>query len=109
MVKRVISIIFVLSLLGGVGAAQGGENSLVVEVTEAAGHPLKNACVTFVPREGEIIFRKANGRGRVKLKRLARGRYRVIVKVDGYEAQKKEITVGSGAEALAFLMQPRNY
>ena len=80
---------------------------LQVEVTDAAGQPLKRACVTFVPPEGEIVFRNADSRGRVKLKRPASERYRVVVKVEGYEAQKREVTIGSGNETVAFSLQPR--
>jgi hypothetical protein len=110
-VKHAMSIIFVLLLLGGALAlAQeggGGDNSIIVEVKGDAGRPLKHACVTLVPRDGEIIFRKADGHGQVKVKGLQAGSYRVIVKVDGYEAQKREVAVGSRTETVAFLMQPR--
>jgi hypothetical protein len=103
-----ISIIFVLLLLGGVAAAQDGVNAITVEVKGEAGRPLKSACVTLVPKEGEIVFRKANAKGQVRVRKLTPGSYRVIVKVDGYEAQKREVTVGSnGVESVAFLMQPR--
>ncbi len=105
MKKRALSIIFVLFLLS---SAQGGGSSLLVEVKGRDGRPLRDACVTLVPREGEIIFRKANGKGQVRLKQLVPGDYRVIVKADGYEAQKREVTVGSSADTVAFLMQPRS-
>ena len=108
-IKHVISITFALLLWSGVVAlAQaGGDHSIIVEVKGDAGRPLKHACVTLVPREGEIVFRKADSRGQVKVKGLQPGHYRVIVKVDGYEAQKREVAVGSGTETVAFLMQPR--
>ena len=80
---------------------------MLVEVTNANGQPLKQACVTFVPKEGEIIFRNADSRGRVKLKRPDAAMYRVVVKVDGYEAQKREVTIGSSSETVAFTLQPR--
>jgi hypothetical protein len=80
---------------------------LQVEVTDAAGQPLKRACVTFVPPEGEIVFRNADSRGRVKLKKPAAAKYRVVVKVEGYEAQKREVIIGSGNETVAFSLQPR--
>lgn len=70
--------------------------------------PLKDACITVVPKEGEILFRKADGRGRVRVRNMARGRYRVTAKVDGYTAQKKEIEVGTTAETVSFALQPRN-
>lgn len=73
--------------------------------------PLKDACITVVPKEGEILFRRADGRGRVRVKHLPRGRYRVTAKVDGYTAQKKEVEVSAaqGAdETVSFSLEPRN-
>lgn len=69
---------------------------------------MKNACITVVPKEGEIVFRKADERGRVRVRNMARGHYRVTAKVDGYTAQKKEIELGSTAETVSFSLQPRN-
>jgi hypothetical protein len=80
---------------------------LRIEVTSSAGQPLARACVTVVPREGEIVFRKADRHGKVKVKGLAPGSYRVVVKVDGYEAQKKEVAVTPNTETVAFSLQPR--
>ena len=106
--RRIIHIFLALVLCSSFGFAQGdSEKWLLVEVTDASGQPLKRACVTFVPREGDILFRNADSRGRVKLKKLAAGNYRVVVKVDGYEAQKREVTIGSKSETVAFTLQPR--
>jgi hypothetical protein len=107
--NHTISIILALLLLSGAVAAQEGVNAITVEVKGEGGRPLKSACVTLVPRQGEIVFRKADGRGQVKVRKLTAGSYRVIVKMDGYEAQKREVAVGSSAavESVAFLMQPR--
>ena len=106
--RRTITIFLALVLCGGFSFAQeSSEKWLLVEVTNADGQPLKQACVTFVPKEGEIIFRNADSRGRVKLKRPEAARYRVVVKVDGYEAQKREVTIGSKSETVAFTLQPR--
>jgi hypothetical protein len=84
--------------------------SLWIEVRDERGVPLKDACITVVPKEGEILFRKADGRGRVRVKHLARGRYRVTAKVDGYTAQKKEVEVSAegAAETVSFSLEPRN-
>jgi hypothetical protein len=89
---------------------QSGDPSLWIEVRDEQGAPLKNACVTVVPREGEILFRKADGKGRVRIKRLTRGHYRVTAKVDGYAAQKKEVEMGLGGtlETVSFALQPRS-
>jgi hypothetical protein len=95
-------------LLSGVVAAQTNGNGLVIEVTNAEGQPLRNACVTVVPKEGEIIFRKADKNGRVQLKGVQPGSYRVTAKVDGYTAQKKQVAVGERElERVAFSLQPR--
>ena len=105
-----ITGVLVLLLVGGVAQAQTDSDKwLLVEVTDVSGQPLKRACVTFVPREGEIMFRNADSRGRVRLKRPGAGKYRVVVKVDGYEAQKREVTVGSNNETVAFKLLPRVY
>ncbi len=101
-----------LMLLGaGSSFAQtsgGRDEWLRIEVVNAEGEPLSRACVTVVPRDGEIIFRQADRHGKVKVKGLAPGSYRVVVKVDGYEAQKRQITLDAdGAETVAFSLQPR--
>src|SRR5438067_12876975 len=108
--KLFASIILMLILCVGHVSAQNGSDSerwLMVEVTNTDGQPLKNACVTFVPPEGEIILLKSDKHGHVKLKRLESNNYRVVVKVDGYQAQKREVTVGSKGETVAFALQPR--
>lgn len=106
--RRLFSVILSLFLCTGFVAAQGGsERWLTVEVTDADGQPLKHACVTFVPKEGEIIFRKADARGRVKLKRPGAPMYRVVVKVDGYEAQKREVSLNSKGATIAFALRPK--
>lgn len=107
-VKHTILALPVLLLLSGaIALAQDGSNAITVEVKSESGEALTSACVTLVPREGEIIFRKANGKGQVVVKKLTPGNYRVVVKVDGYEAQKREVAIGSSTETVAFLMQPR--
>jgi hypothetical protein len=108
-VRRFISILLALLLFSSFGFAQDNSSDkwLLVEVTDASGQPLKQACVTFVPKEGEIIFRNADSHGHVKLKRPEAASYRVVVKVEGYEAQKREVIIGSKNETVAFTLQPR--
>ena len=113
--KVFITLIFALLLLYGgavvVARAQqqsSSDPSLWIEVRDERGIPLKDACVTLVPREGDILFRKADGKGRVRIKRLARGHYRVTAKVDGYAAQKKELEMGQQGETVSFSLQPRD-
>lgn len=114
--KVSIKLIFLLLLLytGGIFVASAQQQSsdsdpsLWIEVRDERGIPLKDACVTLVPREGDILFRKADGKGRVRIKRLARGHYRVTAKVDGYAAQKKEVEMGQAGETVSFSLQPRD-
>jgi predicted aspartyl protease len=54
------------------------------------------------------VFRKADGKGRVHIKNMTRGHYRVTAKVEGYTAQKKEVLMGAGGETVSFSLQPRN-
>jgi hypothetical protein len=107
-VRKFITTTMLLLLCAGSSFAQdAGERLLRIEVADGAGQPVARACVTIVPREGEIIFRKADSRGRVKVKGLAPGSYRVVVKSDGYEAQKREVVVDSNGENVAFSLSPR--
>lgn len=106
-VSVTIAALVLLACASLLFAQGGGGNALVIEVTDAAGKPLKNACVTVIPKEGEITFRKADKRGRVRLKEIQPGNYRVVVKVDGYTAQKRQVTLGSAPEVVAFSLQPR--
>ncbi len=105
--NKLVALAFSVLMLSVVAFAQGGANGLVVEVRNEEGQPLRNACVTVIPKEGEITFRKANDNGQVKLKKMTPGNYRVVVKVDGYEAQKKIVSVGESVERVAFSLQPR--
>jgi hypothetical protein len=116
--RRRIFIALTFALLsctgGGVVAhaqqqrSSSSDPALWIEVRDEHGIPLKDACVTLVPREGEILFRKADGKGRVRIRRLARGHYRVTAKVDGYTAQKKEFELSEQGETVSFSLQPRD-
>jgi hypothetical protein len=106
---RSFAIAVALSILssGVLLAQEHGESRLRVEVRNAQGQPLGRACVTVVPREGEMVFRQCDRHGKLKFKGLPPGSYRVVVKVDGYEAQKREVTVDEDTETVAFTLQPR--
>jgi hypothetical protein len=106
--KSFIVVIALSMLCSGSVFAQGDSDRwLRIEVRDARGQALPRACVTVVPREGEIVFRKADSNGKVKVKGLQPGSYRVVVKVDGYEAQKREVTFDANTETVAFSLQPR--
>jgi hypothetical protein len=106
--KYLSSAILNLSLLSFAAFAQGGDDSLLVQVRESNGRPVKYACVTVIPKDGEILFHKADAKGRVKFKGVTRGNYRVVVKADGYEAQKKQVYAAGSALTLDFSMEPRD-
>jgi hypothetical protein len=105
--KLPIATLFMLLLASSALFAQAGGSRLVIEVMSDEGKPLRNACVTVIPKEGEITFRKADKNGQVRLKGMTPGSYRVVVKVDGYVAQKKQVSIGQALETVAFSLQPR--
>lgn len=105
--KHSCSVIICLLLLSGPILAQGGDDALLVQVREADGRPVKYACVTVIPKDGEILFHKADGKGRVKFRGVTKGSYRIVVKADGYQAQKREVAVEEGGKTVDFSMQPR--
>lgn len=105
--RLTIAALFMLLLASSALFAQAGGSRLVIEVMSDEGKPLRNACVTVIPKEGEITFRKADKNGKVQLKGITPGSYRVVVKVDGYEAQKKQVSIGQALETVAFSLQPR--
>jgi hypothetical protein len=98
--------IFML-LLSGAALAQGGDSSILVEVKSASGQPVRNACVTLIPKEGEILFSKADREGRLRFRHVTAGDYRIVVKADGYQAQKRLVAFDGSHETFAFMMQPR--
>lgn len=104
-----VLILLSLSFVLPVSAQKGSDSErwLTVEVTDTSGEPLKNACVTFVPPVGEIILIKSDKHGHAKLKRLESNNYRVVVKRDGYQAQKREVTIGSKGETVSFALEQR--
>jgi hypothetical protein len=86
--------------------AQAVTSSVQITVKNVAGRPLKRACVTFIPKEGDILFRNADAKGRVVLRNVAPGNYRIVVKVTGYQAQKRMVSVESGLESYEFALEP---
>jgi len=109
-VRRKGVALIVLCLLASFAvSARHARNEVVVKVADSGGHPLKRACVTLVPKEGEIIFRNADGKGVVTLKDLSPGKYRVTAKVEGFVAEKQEITVGeSGSFVVTFSLDAKS-
>ncbi|MGA9994466.1 MAG: carboxypeptidase-like regulatory domain-containing protein [Pyrinomonadaceae bacterium] len=106
-IKNIAVATFVFLLMSGAAFSQSNGYSFLVSIKNASGQPIKNACVSFIPKEGEILFRKADKHGQVHLVKLLPGAYRIVVKVDGYVAQKREVTLSSSEEAVAFTLEPR--
>lgn len=106
--RKCALVLVAFTMVTPLAVGQGGARSLLVSVQDADGRPLKHACVTFIPSDGEIIFRKADARGRVKLKDLTAQSGRVVAKVDGYEAQKRNVTLLSEMEKVTFRLQSRS-
>jgi hypothetical protein len=97
----------VLLLLFAAGAARAqGKDSVIVSVADSGGRPLKRACITIIPKEGDILFGKADPKGKLRVKGLKPGTYRIVVKMDGYEARKKIVVVDHSEEAVAFSLVP---
>ena len=71
------------------------------ESGEALTRPVSRSCL--VRRDN---FPQANGKGQVVVKKLTPGAI-ASRKVDGYEAQKREVCNRISTETVAFLMQPR--
>jgi hypothetical protein len=102
------SVILSLLLLGFAAFAQSSYDVLLVQVRDANGRPVKHACVTVIPHEGEVLFRKADGKGCARFKGVAVGQYRVVVKADGYQAQKQQVSFSGGDMwPVSFSLQPR--
>ncbi len=101
----------VLLFLSGVFAQpqrERADNSILVQVREeAGGPPVKYACVTVIPKEGEVLFQKADAKGRARFKGIAEGSYRVVVKAEGYEAQKRQVALGDRETVVEFTLRPR--
>lgn len=98
-----------IALIAGVPArAQDNSGAVIVDVTDNGGRPIRNACVTLVPKSGDIIFRKADRNGRVRVDGLPRGDYRVVVKVDGYKATKRTVAHENATDVVSFVLEPRN-
>ncbi|MBV9210273.1 MAG: carboxypeptidase regulatory-like domain-containing protein [Acidobacteria bacterium] len=107
--KKSVALILLCLLLSSAIEARHARNVVVVKVLDFSGKPLKHACVTLVPKEGEIIFRNADGKGVVTVKDLEPGKYRVTAKVEGFVAEKQEITIEeSGSYLVMFSLDAKS-
>jgi hypothetical protein len=95
--RRIFLILSSTLLFSSVQARTPGV--LLIDVKSLDGAAVRGACVTIVPRSGAPVFRKADGKGRVKLADLPAGKYRITAKSEGFELEKKEVEIGdNGAE-----------
>jgi Carboxypeptidase regulatory-like domain len=107
--RKSVALILLCLVLSFAVEARHARNVVIVKVSDKSGRPLKRACVTLVPKEGEIIFRNADGKGVVTVKDLEPGKYRVTAKVEGFVAEKQELMVGeSGAYQVTFSLDAKS-
>jgi hypothetical protein len=111
--RATLILLLVLMPVGGrlnaTLAQQNAASNLTIEVKSAAGRIIKHVCVTYIPKNGEVQFRNTDARGRVEFRNLAPGEGRVVVKADGYTAQKKSVTINgtSATDVMAFSLAAR--
>jgi hypothetical protein len=107
--KKSVALILLCLMMSFAIEARHARNEVTIKVLDFSGKPLKHACVTLVPKEGEIIFRNADSKGVVTVKDLEPGKYRVIAKVEGFAAAKQEITVEeSGSHLVLFSLAAKS-
>lgn len=107
--KNVAALTLLCLMVSFAVEARHARNEVVVKVNDSGGKPLKRACVTLVPKTGEIIFRNADGKGVVTLKDVPPGNYRVTAKVEGFVAEKQQVTVGdSGTFIVTFSLDAKS-
>lgn len=99
--KRVLSAITGLLICAATLSAQSKTHSLTVMVNPGARSDVR-ACVTLIPKSGDLIFDQTNRSGRVKFKNVPMGDYRIVVKLSACGLQKKEITVGPDTDTVTF-------
>ncbi|HMF54968.1 MAG TPA: carboxypeptidase-like regulatory domain-containing protein [Pyrinomonadaceae bacterium] len=100
--KLFVSLILAFSVCAGATLAQSRNQTLTIVVKGSPEHPVKHACVTLIPKTGELLFGQIDSRGRVRFKNVAQGEYRLVVRAESYELQKKEITVGPDDNTITF-------
>jgi hypothetical protein len=101
----IISTLVMTSM--AVGLTQSRDTSLRVGVRSNSGTAVKRACITVVRQDREIYFTHTDSKGRVSFEHLLPGNYRVIAKADGFEAEKREIVIGSDRTDVEFSLRPR--
>jgi len=102
--RFICGTIAALLICSALTAGQNRSRSFTVEVVDEQAKPVKRACVTLIPREGDIIFGQTDARGRFRVKSLAEGSYRVVVKSGGYSMQKRAVNVSENAGELSFTL-----
>ncbi|OLE53015.1 MAG: hypothetical protein AUG51_15275 [Acidobacteria bacterium 13_1_20CM_3_53_8] len=106
--RHISATIIVLLISASAIFAQDRQHSLTVDVRDAQSRPVKRACVTVIPRSGDIIFGQTDAHGRFKVKNLEEGAYRVVVKSSGFSMQKRNVEIGAEVNHLTFTLQERS-
>src|SRR5881396_1262885 len=90
--RRVESLLAVLSILPGLALAQNG--SIRGRVTDATGAPLSRATISA---EAAGVRATSDEQGRYEIRGVAAGTYTVLVRLLGYVPQSVKVTVGQSA------------
>ncbi len=90
--RRVESLLAVLSILPGLALAQNG--SIRGRVTDATGAPLSRATISA---EAAGVRATSDDQGRYEIRGVAAGTYTVRVRLLGYVPQSVKVTVGQSA------------
>src|SRR6266700_2355721 len=97
--RRVESLLAVLSILPGLALAQNG--SIRGRVTDATGAPLPRATISA---EAAGLRATSDDQGRYEIRGVSAGTYTVRVRLLGYVPQSARVTVAQGAVTQDFTL-----
>jgi hypothetical protein len=99
-----------LVMAGSSSAAENvpGEARIEIAVVDQNERAIREACITLVPENGGVLFGKSDRSGKLRWSGLSPGRYRVVVKVDKFVAEKKEVVLSEGENRVAFSLAKKN-
>jgi hypothetical protein len=108
--SAVLVAVTLLVLAGSALAAEGLRVETRVEISVADQYEriIRDACITLVPEYGDVLFGKSNRSGKVRWAGISPGRYRVVVKVEGFVAEKREVVLNEGENFVSFSLATKN-
>jgi Carboxypeptidase regulatory-like domain len=97
-------------LAGSAFAAESPNREARIEISVADQHEkaIREACITLVPENGSVLFGKSDRSGKLRWAGLPPGKYRVVVKVERFVAEKKEVVLSEGENRIAFSLAKKN-